>query len=396
MPAATLGFAMAMSGVVFVTLLPLIRASLTLSAGMQKRLLMLVLAVGCCLRLALFFTEPALEDDYNRYLWEGALTANGISPYAVSPLDARRAPPDTSLGRLAQEGAPVLARVNHPDLKTTYPPVAHAAFALSYLVSPWNLNAWRLIALAADVATMMLLLMLLADAGRPALWAALYWWNPIVVKELVNSAHMDGLAVALLLAALLLSVRRHQVWAVVVLATAIGTKFWPILFVPLVLRPLWPRILPLLASLAFLGATTILWLLPAWLGGLDPHSGYVAYLRQWATNSALFPMIEAAVRMPLRWFEFGNGAWAVARAAIALSLGGLALWAAWKPISTAEDLMRRAGLLAAESGSAEPCSISLVHDLDDPLPCLSPAVGAARYQHYDAALLHCVSLLRTR
>ncbi len=347
MPAATLGVAMALSGAVFVTLLPLIRASVALPAGLQAKLLMLVLAVGCSIRIALFFTEPALEDDYNRYLWEGALTANGISPYAVSPLEARRASPDTTLGRLAQEGAPVLARVNHPELKTTYPPIAHAAFALAYLASPWNINAWKLIALATDAATMLLLLMLLRAAGRPALWAALYWWNPIVVKELVNSAHMDGLAVALLLAVLLLSTRRHHVWAVILLAAAIGTKLWPILFAPLVLRPLCNGIRPLLASLAFLGATTVLWLLPAWLGGLDPHSGYVAYLQRWATNSALFPLLEASALTSLQWLGLGGSAWAVARGAIALVLGGLALRQAWKPISSTGDLMRRAGFLAA-------------------------------------------------
>ncbi len=139
MPAATLGFAMAAAGFVYLAALPLIHLSLALPAKTRKRVVALVLAIGLGLRLMLFFTEPALEDDYNRYLWEGALTANAISPYAVSPLEARSAPPETLLGRLAQEGEPVLARVNHADLRSNYPPIAQAAFALAYLNSPWNL-----------------------------------------------------------------------------------------------------------------------------------------------------------------------------------------------------------------------------------------------------------------
>jgi hypothetical protein len=345
MPAATLGFAMAAAGLVYVAALPLIRTSLALPAETQKRLVALVLAIGLGLRLMLFFTEPALEDDYNRYLWEGALTAHAISPYAVSPLEARRAPPETLLGRLAQEGEPVLARVNHPDLRSNYPPIAQAAFALAYLISPWNLAAWRLVALASDMVTMALLLVLLKDAGRPAIWAVIYWWNPIVIKELTNSAHMDGAVVALVLVALLLSARQRHVWAVFVLGLAIGTKLWPVLLIPLVLRPLWPRVFPMAAMLALLFAMTFLWLLPALLGGFDLNSGYVAYVRHWTTNSALFPMIEGLSRLSLRPWGLEESAWAVSRAATALLLGSLALWQAWLPIRTTKDLIQRASLV---------------------------------------------------
>ena len=58
MPAATLGFAMAAAGVVYLAVLPLIRMSLALPADAQKRLVALVLAIGLGLRLMLLFTEP--------------------------------------------------------------------------------------------------------------------------------------------------------------------------------------------------------------------------------------------------------------------------------------------------------------------------------------------------
>ena len=345
MPAATLGVAMALAGVVYLATLPLIRRSLALPAGTRQGLVAFVVAVGLGLRLILLFTEPALEDDYNRYMWEGALTAHAVNPYAVSPIEARRAPPDTALGQLAREAGPVLARVNHPDLRSTYPPVAQAAFTLSYLIAPWNLTAWRLVVLACDGASLILLLMLLRAAGRPAIWAALYWWNPIVIKELANSAHMDGLAVALVLGALLLSARRRHAAAVFVLGLAIGTKFWPALLVPLCLRPLWPRFLPTAAGLALLLLMTFAWAAPALLAGPDSHSGYVAYAHHWTTNSALFPMIEGLSRLLLRPWGFEAAAWALARASIALFLGGFALYQARRPIRSTEDLMARAGAI---------------------------------------------------
>jgi hypothetical protein len=345
MPAATLGFMMAAAGFAYLSVLPLVRMSVALPAAMQRGLIAVVLAIGLVFRLLLFFSEPALEDDYNRYLWEGALTAHAISPYAVSPRAARRASPKTPLGQLAQQGEPVLARVNHPDNTSFYPPVAQAVFALAYLVSPWNLFAWRVISLASDMATMVLLLLLLREAGRPAIWAALYWWNPIVVKELTNSAHMDGVVVALVLAALLFSAKLRHKWAVFMLGLAVGTKLWPMLLAPLLLRRLWPGFLPVVTGLALLLAMTLLWFVPVLLAGPDLQSGFVAYFQHWTTNSALFPALVELSRLSLRPFGLEAGGWAAARVAIALFLGGLALWQARQPISTADDLMRRAALV---------------------------------------------------
>jgi alpha-1,6-mannosyltransferase len=230
-------------------------------------------------------------------------------------------------------------------MTSNYPPVAQAVFALAYLISPWNLIAWRLVCLACDVATMALLVMLLQAAGRPALWATLYWWNPIVIKELTNSAHMDGVVMTLVLAALLLSAKRRQMWAVFVLGLAIGTKLWPVLLAPLILRQLWPHFRQVAVASALLLAMILLCLLPAALAGADLQSGYAAYFRHWTTNSALFPAVEAFTRLLLQPVGFAESAWVVARAAVALLLGGLALWVARRPIGSAHDLMGRAALV---------------------------------------------------
>jgi hypothetical protein len=345
MPAATLSLGLAAAGLVYLAILPAIRHSLAQPADVQERLVALMLAIGLGLRLLLFFSEPALEDDYNRYLWEGALTANGISPYAISPDEAQQTADNTRLAELAQEGAPVLARVNHPHHTSIYPPVAQAAFALAYLISPWSLEAWRLITLACDAATMTLLLLLLKAAGQPALWAALYWWNPLVIKELVNSAHMDGLVVALVLSGLLLSVRRHHGWALFAIGLAMGAKLWPVVLLPLILRPLWPRTLPVAAAITLIGVIACLWVLPAWMGGLDSQSGFVAYARHWSTNSALLPMLEKASGQLLRPFGLEQQAWAAARGAVAVGLAAVALWQAGRPITGAKDQLERAGLV---------------------------------------------------
>jgi hypothetical protein len=38
----------------------------------------IVIAIGLAMRAAMFVSEPVLEDDSYRYLWDGAVTAHGL------------------------------------------------------------------------------------------------------------------------------------------------------------------------------------------------------------------------------------------------------------------------------------------------------------------------------
>src|SRR6478672_8519337 len=89
-PATWLAFGMVAAGAIYLAIPALIGSTLAAPPVTRRQILGLIILVGLGLRLALFFTEPALEDDHNRFLWEGALVANGISPYAVSPEAAHR------------------------------------------------------------------------------------------------------------------------------------------------------------------------------------------------------------------------------------------------------------------------------------------------------------------
>ena len=53
----------------------------------QKRVVLWILALGIIMRFAAILAEPILEDDYHRYLCDGAVSANGLNPYLYSPQD---------------------------------------------------------------------------------------------------------------------------------------------------------------------------------------------------------------------------------------------------------------------------------------------------------------------
>jgi alpha-1,6-mannosyltransferase len=315
---------------------------------LQHRLLVLVLFAGLAARLTLFGSEPILEDDYNRYLWDGAVTASGQNPYAHSPLAVRNGQVPSELAALATQSGDIFQRINHKSLTTIYPPVAQAAFATANAITPWSLMAWRGVLLVCDIGTFLLLIRLLDAVGRPRLWVALYWLNPVVLKEIFNSAHMEGILLPFVLLALLLTVKRRPLWATASLGVAAGVKFWPIILAPLVLRSFWGHPFRLAVGTAILGSLMALWLAPMLLDSVGKTTGLVAYVDRWQTNSALFPVIEGSVSTFQDWIgptKFAPGL--VARGLIAAILVGLAFALAYRPIHEAHDLVARSAAIVA-------------------------------------------------
>lgn len=349
MPVLWFAGGMALAGALYLFLPRLISATARHASALARPLLWLVLGAGLLMRLVLFASEPVLEDDFQRYLWDGAVVAHGLNPYATAPEAAKTADPrTTTLGRLAQESGPVLGRINHPHLRTLYPPAAQGTFALAHLISPFSLTAWRGVVLALDLATVGLLLLLLKDLGRSPLWAALYWWNPIVVKELANSAHMDAVVLPLVLAGLLLAIRGRLLAATGGMLLAAGAKIWPLLLLPLLWRPLLAKPKRLAAAVALTIAAAGLFAAPIIAAGLDGSSGLVAYASQWKTNSALFPLLESLTGSIVGFAGFAAlSPGALARTAIALALGALALWLARTSCPDARELVTRALVLVA-------------------------------------------------
>ena len=272
-----------------------------------RRVLLTIFLVGLALRLAMFASLPVFEDDWHRYLWDGAAVAHGINPYAfppslAAPVDAFGAPrpisDDPGLARLqamAAQAPEFHHRINHPYVSTIYPPLTQAAFGLAHWISPFSLSAWRFVLLLADIAAFWILLQLLREAGRPLIWSAVYWLNPLVITQVFGAGHMDGLLVPFLLAALWMGLTHRPGLAGTALAAAVGVKLWPVLLFPALAMRFWHDWRHLLRlSVVFSGLTLIL-LAPQALNTLRPSDGLVAYSTSWQTHALLFPLIRDLV-----------------------------------------------------------------------------------------------------
>ncbi len=267
------------------------------SAHLNTRsLLIFILLAGLAMRLSQLGATPILEDDYNRYLWDGAVTVSGQSPFAASP-EAVGTSTDPALQTLKDQAGSVFDDINYPEYRTVYPPVAQAAFALSHLIGPFSLDAWRLLLIALELAAMGFMIAILRQLGRSELWCALYWWNPLIIKELANSAHMEPVLLLPLVAGIWAALVSRPVWASGLLAVAAGVKLWPIVLCAAMFRRLlddWKTLAGAAGLAAFL-LILIAW--PVLQAGLGSDSGFVAYAQKWRASSASFLVAEWLVHL---------------------------------------------------------------------------------------------------
>ncbi len=236
-----------------------------------------VVLVALLARLAFLPVAPALSDDYHRYLWDGRVQLAGVNPYLYAPDHAR-------LDEVAFEGRDL---VNHPDLRTPYPPLAQALF-LGLAGLGGGLTALKLVLGAADL-LVAAAVWWLADAHRRRRALLLYLACPFVVVETWWSAHLDVVAALFVVLTAGLLARRRDAPAGVALAAAALVKVTPLaLVVPALLGR---RARPVPFLLGFLPAL-VLPALPYTLTGGVLGSLTEAGTR-WKAGSAVFDVVDA-------------------------------------------------------------------------------------------------------
>lgn len=278
----------------------------------EKPRLAFVLGVALLLRVVLIASDLIQENDVYRYVLDGQVTVHGGNPYEFSPLEVREK------GNLAirrslttEEAQIVLGRIGYPGIPTTYPPAAQGAFALGALIGGWNWHGQRVVFTLIDLLVIVLLLYLLRLLIVPSYRVILYAWNPLILKEVINSIHLDVL-VALFLILLLVGCSRFKAsgsrWWVAASGLAWGmavmTKIYPLLLGPACFIWLYRlsrgfRVPLLFSSMA--GLMIITTLVPFFGTGVGQLTeGVLTFASSWRMNEGAFALVS--------WF-FPNPRW---------------------------------------------------------------------------------------
>lgn len=258
-------------------------------------------------RVLMLFTTPSLSDDVYRYLWDGHVANNGVSPYAL-PIES---------AELDYLDIPIRALANNTWMASPYMPSAQWVFRGLNLIAPASPTSVQIAMILFDLGAAVIIAKLLAAAGFPSHRLMLYLWNPLIIIEVAHSAHIDAWMVFLMLGGiwfafnqtvpnkLLKTNNNQQMWlSPLFMALATLTKILPVLILPVLFwHWTWKQ--------RFLyGGLSIGLLLPAGLragwgltGEIDGTGLFGAlriYNSQWKFNSGINFWVT-------RWLNNGDG-----------------------------------------------------------------------------------------
>ncbi len=157
--------------------------------------------LGVFLRFVTIFTLPVFSDDFFRFLWDGYLFSNGVSPYNWTPTEWM-----LSHSKSEAEITLLYEGMNSKNYFSVYP------FILQFLIAlPWFLGIKSLIFQVVSLQLTLLfveicnLFLLKEKELKPTnLW--LFAGNPILILETVSQIHFEGLILLLFL----LLIRFHR------------------------------------------------------------------------------------------------------------------------------------------------------------------------------------------
>ena len=282
---------------------------LQLRRAQRKASLLLILATALAARLVLLPSGLIQENDVYRYVLDGQVLLSGGNPYEQSPVELSLLPPEPLEQALSDPKAEeVISRIGYADIPTLYPPVAQAAFAAGGLISGWNWIGLRILFTLVDVALIGLIVLLLTRMGSPPSRVLLYAWNPLVLKEVTNSVHVDILP-AFFVVLLMVALERIRVyggwnWLLAAsgsMAAAVLSKLYPILLLPAAFRFV-SSVSGEKKAITFAAGSlvgVVLGYLPFSPLGLDRLTeGLRTYAERWRMNQGAFDLLEHLLPQP--------------------------------------------------------------------------------------------------
>jgi hypothetical protein len=194
----------------------------------NRRLLYLTFGLAAVTQAILTLTHPTLSDDMYRYVWDGRVQSQRISPYQYPP----DAPELTHL-----RDNDIYPYINRKNVVTVYPPAAEAAYALLWRILPDSIHWFQAVMAFGGLLAGILLTGLLRDLRRSPARVLIYLWSPLLAFETAHAAHVDGLVLPLLVGAWWARIRERDGLVGFLLGVATATKFYPALLLPFLWRP---------------------------------------------------------------------------------------------------------------------------------------------------------------
>ncbi len=216
------------------------------------------IGIAVIARLATLFFEPHLSDDYYRFIWDGMIMHQGVHPMLYTPSFLMQHP------EIANVPESLFTLLNSKDYFSVYPPLAQWIYLLSYKINGLNLHGhvlfYKLLLILVDIVIFFLLFQLLKKKNLPSVQVLWYALNPLVIVEFTGNLHMDGLMIAGLLGAILLTNNKQVWWSSFLMSLSIASKLLTLILIPFMPKGMYWKRMILFSTLTLTCSTIIFWL----------------------------------------------------------------------------------------------------------------------------------------
>ncbi|WP_420580967.1 glycosyltransferase 87 family protein [Reichenbachiella sp.] len=189
-----------------------------------------LMVIAVLLRLTLFFGSPSLSDDCFRFIWDGRIWTDNMSPYQATP--------EALIDGLPGQYQSLYEKLNSQAYHSTYPPFSQYVFSIPALFGVkdifWSMTMIRLILLLFEIGAIYLLFHLTKHVARVLVYAL----NPLVILELTANLHFEGVVIFFMLLAWWFYEQKKWIGGSIALSLGVLTKLTPLMFLPVLFKKL--------------------------------------------------------------------------------------------------------------------------------------------------------------
>lgn len=273
--------------------------------------------LGIIFRLIFIVAIPNLSQDFYRFLWDGRLLVQGISPYLFTPETyVQLHLPLDKLGVTFSESTQLYEGMGALNAShfSNYPPVNQLFFGVAALLGGKSILGFvmvlRVLIMLADVGILYFGKKILEKLNLPIKNIFWFFLNPFIIIELTGNLHFEGVMLFFFIWALYLLFKGKWFWAAVLIGISISVKLIPLLFLPLFLKYFlsekasvlfnWKRLLKFYFAI---GVTILVSFLP--FLSSDFIQNYTSTIALWFQNFEF----NASVYYIIRWIGFQVVGW---------------------------------------------------------------------------------------
>lgn len=266
---------------------------------------------GILLRIWFLFTPVFLSEDTFRFLWDGLLVSEGLSPYSELPTHI-------NLGFNQNLEKELISKMNSPNYYSVYPPLLQFLFLVPVFFLKkgisvfWAISIWKGILILFELGILYIFSKIKKEEGSENFLR--YWLHPLVLWEGIGNGHPEPILFFFLFLGILYWEKGKVLRGSIFYLASILTKIIPLLALPFLFfywcrRSTTRNILLFFSAIFLIFGSGFFWLLFSEAGTkiLEEHwrKGIGVYFTLFEFHGGFYYLLKNLIK--LTWYPYSTG-----------------------------------------------------------------------------------------